>query len=257
MVCIDVENAFHALALDEHRASFFPTVWFLPSVALENFKTNLKQCWFPGVHTDIGGGYKDSTPHDFSDISLAWMIDQCHGLLAFNDINEIPEFLDSKNPFANGRSLWAAQPLHNSMTKVFKLGGVLYRTPGEYVHKDPWTGKPAPIGETKESIHPSVRVRLLKSLEHKLDWQPIALNGFRLVETSEPNEGPGWKWVKTVKGPDGKDKDVEIPEYRIKPDSVESKLLAPEDHELLQDVELSRGFQEIRGQGSWFHDHIW
>ncbi|KAH9869062.1 hypothetical protein J1614_008139 [Plenodomus biglobosus] len=50
-----IENAFHALALDEHRKSFAPTLWSLP----KNSKTNLIQCWFPGVHINIGGGSGD------------------------------------------------------------------------------------------------------------------------------------------------------------------------------------------------------
>lgn len=44
---------------------------------------NLKQCWFAGAHTDIGGGYPSS--HQ-SSITLAWMIDACLrlNLLKFN-----------------------------------------------------------------------------------------------------------------------------------------------------------------------------
>ena len=43
---------------------------------------NLKQCWFAGSHTDIGGGYASS--HQ-SNITLAWMIDNCRNFLAFNN----------------------------------------------------------------------------------------------------------------------------------------------------------------------------
>jgi uncharacterized protein (DUF2235 family) len=48
-----VEFAFHALAIDELRAPFEPTLW------LEKPKPNqlVSQTWFPGVHSDIGGGY--------------------------------------------------------------------------------------------------------------------------------------------------------------------------------------------------------
>ncbi|KAJ7857469.1 hypothetical protein B0H14DRAFT_2507400, partial [Mycena olivaceomarginata] len=56
--CTNVENAFHALALDEKRAAFSPTLW---STA-DPEKTNLKQCWFPGAHTDVGGSYEDTQP---------------------------------------------------------------------------------------------------------------------------------------------------------------------------------------------------
>ncbi|KAK7187806.1 peptidoglycan binding domain containing protein [Paraphaeosphaeria sporulosa] len=50
-----IENAFHALALEEHRKAFGPTLWSLP----ENSNTNLIQCWFPGVHINVGGGSGD------------------------------------------------------------------------------------------------------------------------------------------------------------------------------------------------------
>ncbi|KAH8891804.1 peptidoglycan binding domain-containing protein [Thozetella sp. PMI_491] len=64
-----VENAFQALALDEPRASFRPALW----ERLPGNKTNLKQVWFPGCHSNIGGGYNDQ---QMGNISLAWMCDQ-------------------------------------------------------------------------------------------------------------------------------------------------------------------------------------
>lgn len=48
-----VIHARHALALDEMRASFQPTLWTKTS-------KNTKQIWFSGVHSDIGGGYKEN-----------------------------------------------------------------------------------------------------------------------------------------------------------------------------------------------------
>jgi len=219
-----VENAFHALALDEHRGSFYPTLWTLPASEADR-RTNLKQCWFPGVHSDIGGSYADAKPHDFSDIAFAWMVDQCHEFLAFDQPRSFfdPVLNDKK------RSLWAAQPLHNSMTGVFKAGKVRYRAPGEYEDLDPFTGKPVAVGPTNESIHPSVRMRLLKSHDFKVDWQLVALNGFHLVRTSLPD---GWEWVKK-----GGQKDIKIPEYKIEEGSWDSQLMTKEDKEMLEDVE--------------------
>lgn len=260
-MCIDIENAFHALALDEHRAGVNPTLWFLPSSENKTFKTNLKQCWFPGVHNDIGGSYEDARPRDFSDLALAWMFDQCRGLLAFNDFSEIPGLLGTTNAFDSSpyRSLWAAQPIHNSMIGTERLQWVLNRTPGEYVHTDPATEQPVPVGGTNETIHPSVRMRLLKARDPKfqIDWHPVALDGFRLSETSGAKGAHGWEWVKTGKGAVGQHQTVNIPEYRIDDDSLEAKLLSPEDRVMLNDVKLSKGLKEVRAQGSWFHDHIW
>ncbi|MEJ2375870.1 MAG: DUF2235 domain-containing protein [Pseudolabrys sp.] len=49
-----ISHARHAVAIDEKRASFAPTLWSSgPS-------TDMKQVWFPGVHSNIGGGYVET-----------------------------------------------------------------------------------------------------------------------------------------------------------------------------------------------------
>lgn len=63
----DVLNAFHALAVDERRAEFPPTLW----AAKANPQQTLEQTWFSGVHCDVGGGYPD---HGLSDITFSWML---------------------------------------------------------------------------------------------------------------------------------------------------------------------------------------
>lgn len=52
-----IENAFHALALDEPRPPFSPSLWERP--ASNKGATNLRQVWFPGNHGNIGGGWPD------------------------------------------------------------------------------------------------------------------------------------------------------------------------------------------------------
>lgn len=60
--------ARHALSIDETRKTFHPVVWD----TIENDKEHkMKQVWFSGVHTDVGGGYKEE---DLSNITLKWMI---------------------------------------------------------------------------------------------------------------------------------------------------------------------------------------
>ena len=65
-----VKGAFHALAIDERRAVFAPTLWHQQPGADGQ---ELKQVWFTGVHCDIGGGYPDAS---LSDIALLWMADR-------------------------------------------------------------------------------------------------------------------------------------------------------------------------------------
>jgi len=62
------------LALDEKRAAFQPAVW----EKRDDCKTNLVQVWFPGVHTNIGGGYNDQ---ELANNTLAWMISMLEPLL--------------------------------------------------------------------------------------------------------------------------------------------------------------------------------
>lgn len=64
-----VENAAHALAIDDKRKTFHPTLW---DSEIESHQT-LKQVWFSGMHTDVGGGYKE---HELSDIPFLWLFRQ-------------------------------------------------------------------------------------------------------------------------------------------------------------------------------------
>lgn len=63
-----VAIARHAVALDERRLSFSPTLW-------TGYKAhqNVKQLWFAGTHSDVGGGLVGS---ELSDIALRWMLDE-------------------------------------------------------------------------------------------------------------------------------------------------------------------------------------
>ena len=65
-----VRRARHAVAIDERRGSFSPTLWD-PSGAGED--RDVKQIWFPGAHSDVGGGYRES---GLSDGALLWMMEE-------------------------------------------------------------------------------------------------------------------------------------------------------------------------------------
>ena len=64
-----VGHGFHALALDEQRLLFSPTFW--------EKAPNVTQYVFPGVHSDVGGGYPtQNNESGLSDGALLWMIEQ-------------------------------------------------------------------------------------------------------------------------------------------------------------------------------------
>ena len=71
-----VEAAYHAVAIDEHRKPFLPTLWTDPKNAPARVNvagSNVEQTWFVGAHSNVGGGYADT---GLSDIALRWMIDR-------------------------------------------------------------------------------------------------------------------------------------------------------------------------------------
>jgi uncharacterized protein (DUF2235 family) len=71
-----VESAYHAVAIDEHRKPFLPTLWTDPGNASPRINiagSNVEQTWFVGAHSNVGGGYADS---GLSDVALMWMIDR-------------------------------------------------------------------------------------------------------------------------------------------------------------------------------------
>ena len=59
----------HALSLDEQRSRFQPLI-VGPAI---DPSTKVYEVWFPGAHSDIGGGYSDS--NDMSGTTLNWMQD--------------------------------------------------------------------------------------------------------------------------------------------------------------------------------------
>jgi uncharacterized protein (DUF2235 family) len=123
-----VQTARHALAIDERRAPFEPSLW------MEKPKPNqtVEQVWFPGVHSDVGGGYPESA---LSDIALQWMIDEARGAGLAMDAEVL-----SRRPLAPD----AAGKLHNS-----KKGFYVF-TPG--------SDRPIGVGGT-QAVHPSAMQR--------------------------------------------------------------------------------------------------
>lgn len=70
-----VENAYQALAIDDERKTFHPVLWNAETLPNQT----MKQVWFCGMHTDVGGGYKKD---ELSNIPLQWMNSMAikHGL---------------------------------------------------------------------------------------------------------------------------------------------------------------------------------
>ncbi len=92
-----VKRACHALALDDERTTFHPVLWTEagekspvagpdgPSIDNER----LTQVWFPGVHSNVGGGYPDDS---LAHIPLYWMVEQAkRAQLRFRGAPDYPD----------------------------------------------------------------------------------------------------------------------------------------------------------------------
>lgn len=125
-----VTTARHAMAIDERRSDFEPTIWE------ERTDQDLKQVWFAGSHSDVGGGYSiDKKTGGFaSDIPLAWMIKEAHAAgLIF------------ETHLAKG-----LKP--NPASKINKSRKFIYRAKKVY-------NRPIDHGKSKLLIHRSVKER--------------------------------------------------------------------------------------------------
>ena len=68
-----VDVGLHALAIDEPRGPFSPSLWTRPRGAAAPAGQQIEQVWFAGSHANVGGGYPDS---GLSDVALLWMAER-------------------------------------------------------------------------------------------------------------------------------------------------------------------------------------
>ena len=227
----NIEHAYQALAIDEQRAPFAPTVWETPDAKSGAILKELKQTWFPGVHSGVGGGYDDTS---ISDLTLAWMVNQLTPFLEFDNqyvLNQqkqnVQFYKDKQTKDAQVQiRTWAMgwiQPNDGGLLNT--LTGRQVRTPGEYHATSPETGKvlEQKLVKTCEFIHPSVRYRrdadgqgVTKNWKDHRVYRPAALNGWDFAksgsEDAEEIGGKQWKgygkWVK-------KDKSGKVVQYIV------------------------------------------
>lgn len=105
-----VGNARHAIAIDERRFDFRPEVWLgcAPQQTLE-------QRWYPGVHSNVGGGYVND---GLANLSLRWMLGEAESCGLAIDRRYSKFF----RPYPQ-------DTLHSSKTMVYKfLDGVRFKS---------------------------------------------------------------------------------------------------------------------------------
>lgn len=105
----DVQNAAQALAIDEERLQFQPTLWSPTQTPGQT----LTQVWFAGCHGDVGGGNGvDKNGNALSNITLRWIAD----LASNNGLRITAEKLPQTKLIDD-----AMAAIHNSLIGLYTL----------------------------------------------------------------------------------------------------------------------------------------
>ena len=162
----DVQNAFHAVSIDEKRKAFKPALWMsndpegTPSSGTGNQEVDpseggddpevkslterVEQVWFAGYHSDVGGGSDD---HKLSDHAFTWLQEKAHECDLTVDQGYLDKHID---PDPKG-------PTHDSLKWWYKPFGKWIR----------------PMGlKLNEAVHPGV---LTKFESQGPDYRPSNL----------------------------------------------------------------------------------
>lgn len=162
-----VKNIRHAIAIDERRAFFRQNTWGKKY----KDKQDVKEVWFAGVHSDIGGGYPLNRSA-LSNITLEWMLIEAmdKGVL-ITDIAKIRQTVNGiKDPFKRDQN----QSLQGAwyLAEIFpKIVSVKKKVAGK---KSKWVSSPyLNIGRPrfirgKITLHASV----LKRIAIREDYRP-------------------------------------------------------------------------------------
>ena len=100
-----VLRGFHAVAIDEMRLLFTPTLW--------QKRDGIQQYLFAGAHADVGGGYKEA---GLSDCALKWMIER------LGDIKVGVKFMDTALNVKGDTTAIAHQEWEQLVDVAGKLG---------------------------------------------------------------------------------------------------------------------------------------
>jgi len=144
-----VNAAYHAMAADERRWPFRPTPIVLTdyhrarnqgNMAAENGFPFYAERWFPGTHSNVGGGYQQ---HGLSDYALLWMA-ECAAknglkLKNFADVKFAPDRPFAPNP---------TEKIVDSQTWSYRLATTLMvKLPRRFGFKTVYPTEDQPLAE--------------------------------------------------------------------------------------------------------------
>lgn len=131
----NVEKCCHALALDERRENFRPTRIKRADGSVPPLET-LREVWFRGVHSDVGGGQSVGLSH----ISLCWMIRQAEAAGLSFDAQKLASYAsrcDATAPISKNfdpqldpaRRIKATDLIHHTVSARPDAGRLVHNNP--------------------------------------------------------------------------------------------------------------------------------
>lgn len=163
----------HALAIDERRRFFRTNQWLDGPTA--NAATDVKQVWFAGTHSDVGGGWPEAES-GLAKLSFAWMLREARAAGLLIDADKEAIALGLKGTERDLSRPDPKAPLHDSLGGWWNLAEIIPKVSRGGPDRHHGARLYLPLGEPRfipenALIHHSAVARI----ESGLDYAPANL----------------------------------------------------------------------------------
>ena len=166
-----VVAARQALAIDEKRAAFLPAPWCYDAERDAKSPDSVKQVWFAGCHSDIGG----QNGH----LAYRWMLEQA-----------VTAGLVLEPPLAKLPIPAPPQTLHESLSTLYRIGTGSVRRPIQEPSDDP--SQPRFYNETIAPGADQLRKRIVKGGKTEYADVPLQQRENLVLKGKMRGPKPGW-----------------------------------------------------------------
>ncbi|WP_319381621.1 DUF2235 domain-containing protein [Thiomicrorhabdus sp.] len=164
----NVAEALHLLSLDDKRIAFHPT--------LMNKDSRVTEIWFPGAHSDVGGGFWYD---GLSDITLEFMVEELKSRQLGLDIKN-PKEIEYRNLVANNDAYRV--DLDDVFIKPNHTGRIHTKdrwAPIALATLNPRTVRVNIDDHPSENERPLIHYKVIERINDVVEYRPRALKGVK------------------------------------------------------------------------------
>jgi hypothetical protein len=165
-----VEAARHALSLDDERVTFHP---LRIGICSSEDSRRIKEVWFAGVHSDVGGGYPED---DLAHVPLTWMTGELGNSLRFID-GATESFAKNASPYASAHdSRHGLSVFHRYGPRTVGDNGgppVIHHSVAEKIAFGIDRYAPVTLPDTANVLMPDGNLEQIKGYNPKSEWPNI------------------------------------------------------------------------------------